>query len=124
MAGKSSTQSNANLNAIKSRIESAINVLKSDEKISQCINGRDVSQVSGGTRGAATKTVSRFPNLMNGPIMLIYNAGIMTAKKNYDAKYKKFMAEAMQIVDATIAEKKAAGQASMCLDASQLPETN
>ena len=92
----------AAINGVKNKIDQRIALLNSDPKISMCINGRDVSQLSKNSQKYAKKqsgsnrTTARYPHLLDGYQKILLNAGISQASKNYSKKKEALVAEALE----------------------------
>ncbi len=93
MTGTSASISNANMNSIANNINSVISQLKSDPKISDCVNGRNTTNI----RGTDTENSGRFPNLLDSYILEIINSGLDTARSNYNTKVEELKTQAMNI---------------------------
>ncbi|MBQ0013300.1 MAG: hypothetical protein KBS86_01870 [Proteobacteria bacterium] len=91
--GDSTDLSKMSLDAVSSRISGIVSMLSQDSKIQMCINGRDMSQIRGGTN---QRTTARYPYLLNGAMLTIINSGLNKARQNYNTKYNELVASAMQ----------------------------
>lgn len=78
------------LNNIAGTINRTIEMIEQDPEIQFCINGRDLSQIT----GKKEKTSGRFPNLVNQIRMQIAIAALRQAQNNYNTKFNKAIAEA------------------------------
>jgi len=88
------------LSNLQGSINNVITMIGQDPKISMCINGRDMSQVTGKNE----KTVARFPNLLNQVKMTIALSAIRAAQDNYNKKFNQIMSEAAKNASADQAE--------------------
>lgn len=118
MAGESQTASNQGLQNVAAKINHIISMLTTDNQIQACVEGRNISQVTG-TDGE--KTSGRFPNLLDNYIPAIITYGLEAAQKNYNIKLDSLKKNAMTLVEEKIAADKAAGKDIKCLDAAVLP---
>ncbi|NMA32837.1 MAG: hypothetical protein GX944_02820 [Alphaproteobacteria bacterium] len=116
MDGTSASISNANLKTIANSINNVITQLKSDPKINDCVNGRDMTNIrkSGGQSGG------RFPNLLDTFILEIINTGIDTARNNYNTKVNELKTQAMK----TAQERLVAAQAKQAAEKNAKPPVN
>ncbi|MCL1892328.1 MAG: hypothetical protein FWF97_03535 [Alphaproteobacteria bacterium] len=94
----------AELNNIEGSINRAISLISSDPQIQYCVEGRDLSQVTGGNRGRANTTVGRFPNLLNQTKMVIAESALRKVANNYNAKLTELIAKATKESSADVAE--------------------
>jgi len=85
------------LNNIAGTINRTIEMIEQDPEIQYCINGRDLSQITG---KKGQKTSGRFPNLLNQVKMQIAIAALRQAQDNYNAKLTTEIANATK--DATV----------------------
>lgn len=85
------------LNNIAGTINRVIEMIEQDPEIQYCINGRDLSQITG---KKGQKTSGRFPNLLNQVKMQIAIAALRQAQDNYNAKLTQEIANATK--DATV----------------------
>ena len=93
------------LKNIEGTINRTIDLIESDQEIQYCINGRDLSQITGGTRGSRSNTTTaRFPNLLNSKKMLIASAALHQAQTNYNTKYNQLMSQATKDASADVAQ--------------------
>ncbi|MFQ6744624.1 MAG: hypothetical protein ACLRFN_01430, partial [Alphaproteobacteria bacterium] len=74
------------LNNIAGTINRTIEMIEQDPEIQFCVNGRDLSQITG-DKGA--KTEARFPNLLNQVKMQIAISALRQAQDNYNKKYNE-----------------------------------
>lgn len=89
------------LNNIAGTINRTITMIEQDPKIQFCVNGRDLSQITG---AAGAKTSARFPNLLNQVKMQIAVAALRKAQDNYNAKLNEAISEATKNASADIAQ--------------------
>lgn len=78
------------LNNIAGTINRAIELIEKDTEIQYCVNGRNLSQITGQNKD----TVARFPNLLNQVKMQIAAAALRQAQDNYNTKYNQAIADA------------------------------
>ena len=108
------------LNNVAGAINRTIELIESDPEIQYCVNGRDLSQITG-KKGA--KTEARFPNLLNQPKMQIAEAALRKAQDNYDAKYDQMIAEAARDAKADVAQYLCQKMAETGVMTSTSPDT-
>lgn len=89
------------LNNIAGTINRTIELIEQDPEIQFCVNGRDLSQITG---GKGDKTTARFPNLLNQVKMQIATSALRQAQDNYNKKYNDAVAEAMRDSKVDIAQ--------------------
>ena len=89
------------LNNIAGTINRTIQMIEQDPDIQFCINGRDLSQITG-QKGA--KTTARFPNLLNSVKMQIAVAALRQAQDNYNKKFTESVAQATKDASADLAQ--------------------
>lgn len=89
------------LNNIAGTINRTIDLIESDPEIQFCINGRDLSQITG---KKGDKTSARFPNLLNQVKMQIATAALRKAQDNYNDKFNKAVADASKNASADVAQ--------------------
>jgi hypothetical protein len=89
------------LNNIAGTINRTIEMIESDPEIQFCVNGRDLSQITG---KKGDKTTARFPNLLNQVKMQIAVAALRQAQDNYNAKFNKAVADASKDASADVAQ--------------------
>lgn len=89
------------LNNIAGTINRTIEMIEMDPEIQYCVNGRDLSQITG---KKGEKTTGRFPNLLNQLKMQIATAALRQAQDNYNAKLNKAIADASKDASADIAQ--------------------
>lgn len=89
------------LNNIAGTINRTIAMIEQDPEIQFCVNGRDLSQITGKS-GQATK--ARFPKLLNQVKMQIAVAALRKAQDNYNARFNKMVADATKDASADIAQ--------------------
>ena len=89
------------LNNIAGTINRTIDLIEADPEIQYCINGRDLSQITG---KQGQKTTARFPNLLNQVKMQIASSALRQAQNNYNAKFNKAVADASKDASADIAQ--------------------
>ncbi len=89
------------LNNIAGTINRTIEMIEQDPEIQFCVNGRDLSQITGKRND---KTTARFPNLLNQVKMQIAIAALRQAQDNYNAKFNKAVADATKEASADLAQ--------------------
>lgn len=89
------------LNNIAGTINRTIQMIEQDPDIQFCVNGRDLSQITG-EEGA--KTVARFPNLLNSVKMQIAAAALRQAQDNYNKKFTELVADATKNASVDLAQ--------------------
>ena len=89
------------LNNIAGTINRTITMIEQDPEIQYCVNGRDLSQITG---KAGEKTSGRFPNLLNQVKMQIAVAALRQAQDNYNAKLNYEVAEATKNASTDLAQ--------------------
>ena len=89
------------LNNIAGTINRTIEMIEQDPEIQYCVNGRDLSQITG-EKGAAT--TGRFPNLLNQVKMQIATSALRQAQDNYNNKLNTAIAEATQNASTDLAQ--------------------
>ena len=89
------------LNNIAGTINRTIEMIEQDPEIQFCVNGRDLSQITGG-QGA--RTMGRFPNLLNQVKMQIAIAALRQAQDNYNKKLNAEIASATKNASADLAQ--------------------
>lgn len=81
------------LNNIAGTINRTISMIEQDPEIQFCVNGRDLSQITGQDEA---RTTARFPNLLNQIKMQIAIAALRQAQDNYNAKFTEEVAKATE----------------------------
>lgn len=89
------------LNNIAGTINRTIQIVEQDPEIQFCINGRDLSQITGKKND---KTAARFPNLLTQTKMVIAAAAIRKAQDNYNNKLNEEIANATKNASIDIAQ--------------------
>ena len=89
------------LNNVAGTINRTIEMIEQDPQIQYCINGRDLSQITG-QKGAST--TGRFPNLLNPVKMQIAIAALRQAQDNYNKKLTEEIAKATKDASADLAQ--------------------
>ncbi len=89
------------LENIAGTINRTIEMIELDPEIQYCVNGRDLSQITG-KKGA--KTTARFPNLLNQLKVQIASAALRKAQDNYNAKFQQLVSKATKDADADLAQ--------------------
>lgn len=89
------------LNNIAGTINRTIEMIEQDPQIQYCVNGRDLSQITG---KANQKTTARFPNLLNSVKMQIAVAALRQAQDNYNAKLNEQIATATKDASTDLAQ--------------------
>ena len=90
----------AELNNIAGTINRTIELIEQDPKVSYCVNGRDLSQIT----GRAEQTTARFPNLLNQTKMLIAASALRKAQDNYNAKFNSMIADTTKDASTDLAQ--------------------
>ncbi|MBD5391458.1 hypothetical protein HDR66_01480 [bacterium] len=106
------------LGTVASKINQKIAILSNDPTIQMCVEGRDLSQATGGTRTRRYRssndpngenkdpdekfTEGRFPHLLDSYILAIVNSGIDQARQNYSTKYDSMLTAATEQQNDTI----------------------
>ena len=88
------------LENIAGNINRVIDMIAQDEKIKYCVEGRDLSQIT----GQENKTAQRFPNLLNQIKMQIAIAALRQAQNNYQARYNELLTKATKDASADVAQ--------------------
>ena len=89
------------LNNIAGTINRTIEMIEEDPEIQFCVNGRDLSQITG-EKGETTS--GRFPNLLNQIKMQIAVAALRQAQDNYNTKLNYEIAEATKNASTDLAQ--------------------
>ena len=89
------------LENIAGTINRTIELIELDPKVQFCINGRDLSQITGKKND---KTTARFPNLLNQKKVQIAASALRKAQDNYNAKFQQLVAEATKDADADLGQ--------------------
>lgn len=89
------------LNNIAGTINRTIEMIEQDPEIQFCVNGRDLSQITGNKN---QKTTARFPNLLNQVKMQIAMSALRQAQDNYNKKLNKAVADATKDASADVAQ--------------------
>ncbi|MBQ8293952.1 MAG: hypothetical protein IJX89_01020 [Alphaproteobacteria bacterium] len=89
------------LNNITGTINRTIEMIEQDPEIQYCINGRDLSQITG---KKGEKTSARFPNLLNQVKMQISLAALRQAQNNYNKKFNAAITSATKDASADLAQ--------------------
>ena len=88
------------LENVAGNINRVIDMISQDEKIKYCVEGRNLSQIT----GQEDKTAPRFPNLLNQIKMQIAIAALRQAQNNYQAKYNEYLTKATKDASADVAQ--------------------
>lgn len=88
------------LNNIAGTINRTIQMIEQDPEIQYCVNGRDLSQITGN----AGTTKARFPNLLNSIKMQIALSALRQAQDNYNKKFTEEVAKATKDASADLAQ--------------------
>lgn len=88
------------LNDIAGTINRTIEMIEQDPEIQFCVNGRNLSQITGRNES----TTGRFPNLLNQVKMQIANAALRQAQDNYNAKLNEEVAKATKDASVDLAQ--------------------
>ncbi len=99
------------LNNIAGTINHTIEMIEQDPEIQYCVNGRDLSQITG---NAGEKTSARFPNLLNQVKRQIAVSALRQAQDNYNKKLNTAVGDASKDASVDLAQY-------MC---QMLPHTN
>ena len=89
------------LNNIAGTINRTIDMIAQDPEIQYCVNGRDLSQITGKSNA---RTTGCFPNLLNQVKMQIAIAALRQAQDNYNAKLNAEIATATKDASADLAQ--------------------
>lgn len=89
------------LNNIVGTINRAIEMIEQDPEIQFCVNGRDLSQITGKKN---QKTQARFPNLLNQVKMQIAMSALRQAQNNYNKKFNEAVTNATKDASADLAQ--------------------
>ena len=89
------------LNNIVGTINRTIEMIEQDPQIQYCVNGRDLSQITGKSN---QKTSGRFPNLLNQVKMQIAIAALRQAQDNYNKKLTEEISKATKDASADVAQ--------------------
>ncbi len=89
------------LNNIAGTINRTLEMIEQDPEIQFCVNGRDLSQITG---KKGDKTIARFPKLLNQVKIQIAVAALRKAQDNYNAKFNQAVADATKDASADIAQ--------------------
>ncbi len=89
------------LNNIAGTINRTIEMIEQDPEIQFCVNGRDLSQITGNKN---QKTTARFPNLLNQVKIQIAMSALRQAQDNYNKKLNKAVADATKDASADVAQ--------------------
>lgn len=89
------------LNNIAGTINRTIEMIEQDPQIQYCINGRDLSQITGKSN---QKTTGRFPNLLTQVKMQIAIAALRQAQDNYNKKLTEEITKATKDASADLAQ--------------------
>ena len=83
------------IRGVENKITQKIAILTQDEMVRRCVDGRDMSQITGSeVRGAA-----RYPHLLDSHILNIMSAGLDHANNNYKKKYEELLAKGLEEKD-------------------------
>ncbi len=88
------------LNHIAGSINRTIKMIEQDQEIQYCINGRDMSQIT----GKAKSTTARYPNILNSVKVQIAASALRKANDNYNAKFTAAVADATKDASADLAQ--------------------
>ena len=89
------------LNNIAGTINRTIDMIAEDPEIQYCVNGRDLSQITGEKNAS---TIGRFPNLLNQVKMQIAISALRQAQDNYNTKLNYEIAEATKNASTDLAQ--------------------
>ncbi len=83
------------IRGVENKISQKLSILTQDEMVRRCVDGRDMSQITGSqVRGAA-----RYPHLLDSHILNIMSAGLDHANNNYKKKYEELLAKGLEEKD-------------------------
>ena len=83
------------IRGVENKISQKLSLLTQDEMVRRCVDGRDMSQITGSqVRGAA-----RYPHLLDSHILMIMGAGLDHANNNYKKKYEELLAKGLEEKD-------------------------
>ena len=83
------------IRGVENKISQKLSILTQDEMVRRCVDGRDMSQITGSqVRGAA-----RYPHLLDSHILMIMAAGLDHANNNYKKKYEELLAKGLEEKD-------------------------
>ncbi len=85
----------SSINAVANKIKQKIDIIKIDQTIDMCINGRSASW-RGGDPNTTSINSNRFPHLLDSYTLMIFNSGLDKAYLNYMAKYDEMLASALE----------------------------
>lgn len=88
------------LENIQGTINRVIEMIEADPEIQFCINGRDLSMITG---KKGEKTEARYPNLLNSVKQQIAVSALRKAQDNYNKKYNEYIAKATAAMDLDMA---------------------
>jgi hypothetical protein len=74
---------------IQGQVNRVMDMIKTDPKISMCINGRDMKQIGG--KSGRDHTEARFPNLLNSVSASVINSALAQATQNYNRRLQEEM---------------------------------
>ena len=109
------------LNNIAGTINRTIEMIEQDPEIQFCVNGRDLSQITGKKN---QKTTARFPNLLNQVKMQIAMSALRQAQNNYNAKFNKAVADASKDASADVAQYMCHKMAEMSATTLKSPDVD
>lgn len=109
------------LNNIAGTINRTIEMIEQDPEIQFCVNGRDLSQITGKKN---QKTTARFPNLLNQVKMQIAISALRQAQDNYNAKFNKAVADASKDASADVAQYMCHKMAEMSATTLKSPDVD
>ena len=97
------------LKNIAGTINRTITLIESDPKIQYCIDGRDLSQITGTgkkgkNKGKANKTEGRFPKLMAQYRVMIAMSALRKAQENYNKKITEEITKATKDASLDVAQ--------------------
>lgn len=92
---------NAELQNIAGTINRTIDMIEQDVQIQYCVNGRDLSQITG---KSGQKTTARYPNLLNSVKSQIAVSALRKAQDNYNRKFNTVVSQATKDSSADLAE--------------------
>ena len=116
------------LESVSAKINQKISLLSTDSTIKMCIEGRDLSQATGGTRAGRdiktndgeSLTAARFPHLLDASMLAVINSALDQARYNYNKKYNTLIEAATEqqndTIKAVLCAAMASSDAPMCVE--------
>lgn len=117
--------SQANAQAIVSKIRTVVDMVASDPTISMCVNGRDMSNIRSTTGDQDNKTNARFPNLLDNSVQMIVDSALSMAQRNHDNAKAEYLQQAVkQLEEVMQSDRNIAAEAGICYDPAVLGPIN